>query len=48
MSTLFSRNLLALAVLSASVPTMAQEHSLNELVIIAMMHPHPPCPAPPM
>jgi len=34
MSALFSRNLLALAVLSASVPTMAQEHSLNELVII--------------
>jgi Fe(3+) dicitrate transport protein len=34
MSTPFSRNLLALAVLSASVPTMAQEHSLNELVII--------------
>ncbi|SOB76959.1 Fe(3+) dicitrate transport protein [Marinobacter sp. LV10R510-11A] len=34
MSTPFSRNLLALAVISASVPTMAQEHSLNELVII--------------
>ncbi|PFG08635.1 MULTISPECIES: TonB-dependent receptor family protein [unclassified Marinobacter] len=34
MSTPFSRNLLALAILSASMPTMAQEHSLNELVII--------------
>ncbi|MCL1476287.1 TonB-dependent receptor [Marinobacter sp. M3C] len=34
MSALFSRNLLALSILSASVPTMAQEHSLNELVII--------------
>ena len=34
MSTPFSRNLLALAVLSASVPAIAQETSLNELVII--------------
>ena len=34
MPTRFSRNLLALAVVSASVPTMAQEQSLNELVII--------------
>ena len=30
----FSRSLLALAVMSASAATMAQEHSLNELVII--------------
>ena len=34
MPTRFSRNLLALAVVSASVPAMAQEQSLNELVII--------------
>ncbi|PXX93482.1 Fe3+-dicitrate receptor [Marinobacter vulgaris] len=34
MPTPFSRNLLALAVISASVPAMAQEQSLDELVII--------------
>jgi Fe(3+) dicitrate transport protein len=34
MPTRFARNLLALAVISASVPAMAQEQRLNELVII--------------
>jgi len=34
MYTRFSRNLLTLAVIAASAPTLAQEQSLNELVII--------------
>lgn len=34
MQTRFSRSLLAMAVVSASLPALAQEHNLNELVII--------------